>query len=183
MINIVKQTATQRSIRTILFAGLVLLITSSASAQISGTIEKVWVEYGVKEKGQVGIRIHTKFALTNALKADFAVVANIQRADGGSFAFDRKSDPGPGFRGTMTIGASYNTYATKDGKAILMTKPFTSPYDRASYADTTIFFPYWAVQLRGDNANKMKVFVTISNGGKEFVRSAIIEFSLPMGKI
>ncbi len=176
-------TSTQRSIRAVFLVGLVLLITLTGSAQVSGTIEKVWVEYGVKEKGQAGIRIHTKFALTNALKADCAIVANIQRADGGSFAFDRKSDPGPGFRGTTTIGASYNTYATKDAKAILMMKPFTSPYDRASYADTTIFFPYWAVQLRGDNANKMKVFVTISNGGREFVRSATIEFSFPVGKV
>lgn len=162
---------------------VLLLGASIGSAQVTGTIEKVWVEFGVKVKDQVGLRIHTKFSLTNALKADCAILANIQRADGGSFAFDQKSDPGPGFRGTTTVGASYNTYASKDGKAILMMKPFTSPYDRASYADTTIFFPYWAVQLRGDNANKMKVFVTISNGGKEFVRSGIIEFSLPIGKV
>ncbi len=151
------------------------------SAQIAGTIDKVWVESGVKVKGETGLRIHAKFSLTNALNAECAILATVQRADGGSFAFDRQSDPGAGFRGTTKAGASYNTYATKDGKSILMLKPFTSPYERSSYADTTIFFPYWALLLRGGNPNKMKVFVTISNGGKEFVRSAVVEFSLPAG--
>jgi len=177
-----KKAMWQRFVRTALLTGIILSITSISSAQIVGTIEKVWVEYGVKVKGVPGIRIHTKFSLKNALNADCAILANIQRADGGSFAFDRKSDPGPGFRGTTTIGTSYNTYATKDGKAVLMSKPFTSPYDRADYADTTLFFPDWAFQLRGDNTNKMKLLVIISSGGKEFVRSAIIEFSRPMGK-
>ncbi len=170
-------------INSSVIVGLLFLGASIGSAQVAGTIEKVWVESGVKVKDQTGIRIHTKFALTNALNAECAILANIHRADGGSFAFEAKSAPGAGYIGTTAPGAKYNTYATKDGKAILMMKPFTSPYDRANYADTTIFFPYWALQLRGDDANKMKVFVTISNGGKEFVRSAVIEFSLPVGKV
>lgn len=165
-------------INSSMIAVLLFLGASIGSAQVTGTIEKVWVEFGVKVKDQVGLRVHTKFSLANALNADCTILANIQRTDEGSFAFDRKSDPGPGYKGTTTFGASYNTYATKDGKAVLMLKPFTSPYVRSNYADTVIFFPYWALQLRGGNANKMKVFVTISNGGKEVVRSAIIEFGL-----
>lgn len=169
-------------IHSSMVAVLLLLGALIGSAQVTGTIEKVWVEYGVRIKGEPGIRIHTKFSLRNALNADCTIVANIQRADGGSFAFDQKSDPGAGFRGTTTVGASYNTYATKDGKAILMSKPFKSPYERADYPGTTLFFPDWALQLRGDNTNKMKLFVTISSGGKEFVRSAILEFSRPVGR-
>lgn len=168
-------------IHSSMIAVLLFLGASIGSAQVTGTIERVWVEYGVKIKGEPGIRVFTKFSLKNALNAECTILATIRRADGGLFAFDQKSEPGSGFRGTTTVGASYNTYATKDGKAILMSKPFRSPYDRADYPGTTLFFPDWALQIRGDNPNKMKLFITISSGGKEIVKSGIIEFSRPVG--
>lgn len=167
-------------IHSSVIAVLLFLGASIGSAQVTGTIDKVWVEYGVRAKGESGIRIHTKFSLKNALNAECTILATIRRADGESMAFTPITDLGQGR--IDKAKPTYNTYATKDGKTILMLKPFTSPYDKADYPGTTLFFPDWALQMRGDNQNKMKLFVTISSGGKEFVRSAIIEFSRPVGK-
>jgi hypothetical protein len=74
-----------------------------------------------------------------------------------------------------------NTYATKDGKAVLISKPFTPPFGSADYPDTRLFFPYWALKLKDENPNKMKLFVVLSSEGKEFVRSAI-DFGVALGK-
>ncbi len=130
----------------------------------TGVLEKVWVEYGVKVNGETGIRIHTKFSIKNALNTECVIQANVQRSDGRSFR------------------SSFNTYATKDGQAVLISKPFTPPFDPADYADTKLFFPYWALNLQAENANKMKLFVTLSRNGKEFARSAVIDIGLSLGK-
>ena len=134
-----------------------------AVAFTEGAIEKIWVEYGVKVKDETGIRIHTKFSVKNSLNVECVIQANVQRADGHSFL------------------SKSNTYATKDGKAVLISKPFTPPYDPADYPDTRLFFPYWALNLEAENPNKMKLFVTLSSGGKEFARSATVDLGLAIG--
>jgi hypothetical protein len=137
---------------------------SSAFAAVEGAIEKVWVEYGINVKGETGIRIHTKFSVKNALNVQCVIQASVQRSDGHSFS------------------SSSNTYATKDGKAVLISKPFTPPFDPAVYPDTRLFIPYWALRLEEANPNKMKLFVTLSSGGKEFVRSSVVDLGLALGK-
>ena len=160
-----KQTARQRSIQGFLLSGFILLIPSMAPAQSQGAIEKVWIEYGVKVKDETGISIHTKFSVKGSLNVACAILARVERIDGHSF-----SSPG-------------NTYATKDGKAVLISKPFTPPYDPTEYPDTKLFFPYWALNLEAENPNKMKLFVTLSSGGKEFARTALIDLGLAVGKV
>lgn len=140
------------------------LNAARAFTPVEGAIEKVWIEYGVKVKGETGIRIHTKFSVKNVLGVECVIQANVQRSDGHSFLSSR------------------NTYATKNGQAVLISKPFTPPYDPAEYPDTKLFFPYWALNLEGENPNKMKLFVTLSSGGKEFARSALVDFGLAIGK-
>jgi hypothetical protein len=137
---------------------------SSAFAAVEGAIEKVWVEYGIKVKGETGIRIHTKFSVKNALNVQCVIQASVQRSDGHSFL------------------SSPNTYATKDGKAVLISKPFIPPFDPTVYPDTRLFIPYWALKLVEENPNKMKLFVTLSSGGKEFVRSSVVDLGVALGK-
>ncbi|MEP6787351.1 MAG: hypothetical protein ABJB40_02890 [Acidobacteriota bacterium] len=149
--------------QAILFIAVILQVLSTASAQSQGAIEKVWVEYGVKVNGETGIRIHTKFSVKNALNTQCVIQANVQRADGHTFLSSR------------------NTYATKDGKAVLISKPFTPPFDPADYPDTRLFFPYWALNLEAENPNKMKLTVTLLSQGKEFAR-ATIDFGVALGK-
>ncbi len=148
----------------LLFAAVLALLPISAQAT-EGVIDKVWVEYGVKVKGETGIRIHTKFSVKNALNVKCAIQASVERSDGHSFLSSR------------------NTYATKDGKAVIISKPFTPPFDPANYPDTKLFFPYWALNLEAENPNKMKVFITLTCRGKEFARSATLDFGLALGRV
>lgn len=137
---------------------------SSAFAAVEGAIEKVWVQYGIKVKGETGIRIHTKFSVKNALNVQCVIQASVQRSDGHSFL------------------SSPNTYATKDGKAVLISKPFTPPFDPTAYSDTRLFIPYWALKLVEANPNKMKLLVTLSSGGKELVRSSVVDLGVALDK-
>ena len=175
-----KQAARQRSIQAFLLSGFVLLIASMALGQSQGSIEKVWVEYGVKVKDETGIRIHTKFSVKNSLNVACSILARVEREDGLSLSFNTNHFTVRD--GKRVNESTYNTYATKDGKAVLMSKPFTPAYDPAEYADAKLFFPYWALNLQAENANKMKLIVTLSSDGKEFARSTVVELSLSLGK-
>jgi len=57
---------------------------ATAFAPIEGAIDKVWIEYGVKVKDEIGIRIHTKFTVKNALNLECVIQANVERSDGHS---------------------------------------------------------------------------------------------------
>lgn len=162
MANIMNRTAASRYIRTIVLAVLVLTITSAATAQISAAIEKVWIEYGVRLKGETGLRIHTKFSIKKALNVGCSIQATIEREDGGILL-------------TKSIGTVY-----KADKNVLVLKTFTPPYDIANYADTKLFVPYWALALKAADPNKMKVTVAISGQNKEFANSTL-KFNLALG--
>lgn len=130
---------------------------------IEGSVERVWIELGVKSsKGEPGIRIHTKFSVRNALNIGCVVKATVARADGRS------------------VWSKSNTYASADGK-VVVSKEFTPPYDPADYPDTRFFIPYWAFDLRAQNANKMKVTLALLTGGRAFANSAVSEYSIPVG--
>src|SRR5947208_11150191 len=82
----------------------------------TGVIDKVWVEYGAKVKGETGIRIHTRFSVKNALNVVCVIQASVERSDGHS------------------LKSRTNTYATKDGTKVLISKPFTPPFEPADYS-------------------------------------------------
>lgn len=134
-----------------------------APSQIEGTIEKVWIEYGVKVKGETGIRIHTKFSVKNALNVGCSIQATVEREDGNSML-------------SKSVGSLY-----KDGKKVLVLTTFTPPYDPAAYQDKKLFIPYWALRLQGDNPNKMRLTVVLVGEAKQFARSAT-DFEIALGK-
>ena len=143
--------------------GLVLSIATMASAQIEGVVEKVWIEYGVKIKGQTGIRIHTKFSVKNALNVGCSIQATVERVDGKSMLSES--------RGSVYM----------DDKKVMVLKTFTPPYDPADYPDTKLFIPYWALNLLAENSNKMRLSVVLVGEAKQFARSAM-DFGLALGK-
>jgi hypothetical protein len=158
-----KQAVRQKSIQALLLTCLALLFASTASAQIGGAIEKVWIEYGVKVKGETGLRIHTKFQVKNALNVGCSIQATVERGDGNSMLL-------------KSVGSVY-----KDGKKVLVLKTFTPPYDPATYPDTKLFVPYWALALQAENPNKMRLTVVLVGEAKEFARSAM-DIGLALGK-
>ncbi|CAN5150072.1 hypothetical protein BH20ACI2_BH20ACI2_22830 [soil metagenome] len=138
----------------------------SATAEliaIEGAIEKVRIEYGVKVKGETGIRIHTKFSVKGALNVACSVQATVERADGKSML-------------SKSVGTVY-----QDGKKLLVLSTFTPPYDPATYPDTKLFIPYWALNLQAENPNKMRLNVVLVGEAKQFARS-VMDFGLALGK-
>lgn len=136
---------------------------SPAFAAIEGAIEKVWIEYGVKVKGETGIRIHAKFLVKNALNVGCSIQATVERADGNS----------------MLLKSVSNVY--KVDKKVLVLKTFTPPYDPATYPDTKLFIPYWALGLKESDPNKMRLTVVLVGEARDFARSAM-DFGLALGK-
>lgn len=146
-----------------MLTGLVLLGASISPAQVEGAIEKVWIEYGVKVKGTTGIRIHTKFSVKNAHNIACSLQATVERADGHTML-------------SKSIGTVY-----KVDEKVLVLHTFTPPYNKATYPDTSLFIPYWALGLEAENPNKMRVTVVLVGEGKQFARSAM-DFGLAMEK-
>jgi hypothetical protein len=136
---------------------------SQRFASVEGAIDKVWVEYGVKANGTVGLKVHTKFSVKKAANIECVVLAIIVRADG------------------RPLKDGGSAYSTSDGR-VAVHKAFTPPYDPANFPDTKFFIPYFALSLMEDNPNKMKVTVTLLNEGKEFARFTK-DFGLAMGKV
>ncbi len=77
---------------------------------------------------------------------------------------------------SKSVGSVY-----KDGKKVLVLSTFTPPYDPATYPDTKLFIPYWALNLEAENPNKMRLTVVLVGEGKQFARSAI-DFGVAVGK-
>ena len=75
-----------------------------------------------------------------------------------------------------SVGSVY-----KDGKKVLVLSTFTPPYDPATYPDTKLFIPYWALNLKADNPNKMRLNIVLAGEAKQFARSAL-DFGFPLGK-
>jgi hypothetical protein len=154
----------QRSIHAVVVIGLVLLGTTVVPAQLSGNIEKVWVEQDVKVKGEKGIRVHARYAVKNGRNVYCSLQAYIERADGLS----------------MTPGAG--VFATKYDLSIYVLSEFKPSFNSSTYPDAKLFFPYSSLGLRESNPNKVKVTVQLVGEGKVYAKSSIdIQHSLGRG--
>lgn len=156
-----KTTIGQRSIQSLLLAGLFLSLTSLVSAQ-TGVIEKVWVEHDVKVKGRVGLRIHAKYSVKNALKADCYLRAVLEREDGHSLERSK--------------------YAMSDGR-IALSHAFKPPYASANYPDTSFFIRHDDLFFEASSKNAMTLTVFLVGGGKLLATSEVVKLSFPFGAV
>lgn len=165
--TIMKNTV-QRSIQMLVVMGLVLFIAPVVSAQLTGTIEKVWVEHDVTAKGQRGIRVHARYVVKKGRNVYCSMQVYIERADGLSMT--------PGSKRFRTV------YATQFNKSVYLLTEFKPTYDPATFPDAKLFFPYSAFALQEGNLNKMKVTVQLVGEGKVYATSSI-DIQYPMGKL
>lgn len=157
-----------RELRSALGILTLLLIAASAAMSqlpITGRIDKVWTEERVKVGTNIGIRIHVKFEVKNAVGEDCRIRANFYTEDGNAIV------PSPGA----------SEYKDKGGHAVV-TKDFKPPYATSDYLDTKLAMPYWVLNLRENNENKMKFFVAIRCRNEKVTESDWIPFSLRLGK-
>lgn len=146
---------------------LLLIVASTAMSQgpILGRVDKVWTEERVKVGANNGIRIHVKFKVKNAVGEDCRIRANFYTEDGNAIV--------------ASPGAS--EYRDSGGHAAV-TKDFKPPYATTDYLDTKLAMPYWVLNLKENNENKMKFFVAVRCGGEKVAESDWTPFSLPLGK-
>jgi len=94
-----------------------------STSNITAKFDSVWIDYNVTEKGQLGMRIHTKFSVTNMKAQDGSIRIYFQKADGTSL----KSSDG-NFESELGNVAAFNDI--KPG------------YDVTDYKDLATFMPY-----------------------------------------
>lgn len=147
---------------------LVPMMSSPSRASVfapEGTLEKVWFEERVQVNRQLGIQVHVKYNIRNARGLECRIRATFFTPDGAPIVAPPKSE-----------------YATGNGNAGV-TKFFTPKYDNSVYPGTKLGIPYWALNLKESNPNKMKFHVTLRCNDKTLATSDWFDFSLPIGKV
>jgi len=93
------------------------------TSSVTAKFDSVWIDYNVTEKSQLGLRIHTKFSVTNMKAQDGSLRIYFQKADGTSL----KSSDG-NYESELGNVAAFNDI--KPG------------YDVTDYKDLATFMPY-----------------------------------------
>jgi hypothetical protein len=139
----------------VIFIGM-HLSTETALAQVSGNIERVWVDHNVYKNDQKGMRIHVKFTARNMRNAEGRLTAYFYFESGAALK-------------------DYNgKFKTKE-KNVSVGWNFTPQEATAVYNDFTLFIPYSELHLKAGRKYWLKFNVvashTLSVGYSEFGRS------------
>ncbi len=111
-----------------------------------GKFEKMWVDYNVTEKGQLGMRIHVNFSTYNLKDVDSDLLIRFQHED------------------DSYLKTNSGTYQTDKGE-VAVTQPLKPAFDDAVYKDLQLFMPYSEFALsRGKYNLKMDLDLTYRNG-------------------
>ena len=130
--------------------------------QITGTIQRMWVEHNVWWAGWQGMRIHAAFQIENGKGRKGELAAYFEFADG-----TRLQD----FNGL---------YCTADGQ-VANHETFQPAYDQAMYNDFTLWLPYSELHLsNGWHQLQFHLVLFQQIGGKavRLAESAEVEFPL-----
>jgi hypothetical protein len=88
-----------------------------------GKFDRIWIDYNIVQKGQTGMRIHTKFSTYNLKDTECYLAVYFQKEDGTNLASDD-----PNFRSTSGQLALFR-----------LLKP---NFDVTDYNDIDVFMPY-----------------------------------------
>jgi hypothetical protein len=124
--------------------------TSTNSGSITASFDSVWIDYNITEKGTLGMRIHTKFSVTNMKGIDGSLRIYFQKADGTSL----KSTDG--------------NYESNLGNVAAFTD-VRPGYQVAEYKDLATFMPYSELHL-GPGKHDLKMDVDLINEKGELIK-------------
>jgi hypothetical protein len=130
----------------------------STTGSVTATFDSVWIDYNVTEKGELGMRIHTKFSVNNMKGKDGSLRIYFQKADGTS------------------LKSSDGNYESKLGNVAAFTdiKP---GYDVTDYKDLATFMPYSEMHL-GPGKYNLKLDVDVIDDDGELIKHlTFFEFS------
>lgn len=115
--------------------------STTSSGEITARFDSVWIDYNVTEKGQYGMRIHTKFSVDNMKNMDGSLRIYFQKSDGTSL----KSSDG-NFESTLGNVAAFND--------------IRPGYDITDYKDLATFMPYSELHL-GPGKHNLKLDIDL----------------------
>jgi hypothetical protein len=124
--------------------------TPASNNSITATFDSVWIDYNVTEKGELGMRIHTKFSVSNMKSQDGSLRIYFQKSDGTSL----KSSDG-NFESKLGNVAAFNDI--KPG------------YDVTDYKDLATFMPYSELHL-GPGKYNLKMDIDLINDDGELIK-------------
>lgn len=114
--------------------------------EADATFEKLWVDYDVTEDGKLGMRIHTKFSLTNLKDVDCYL----------GIYFEKKN-------GEKIEGLNAD-FRSKNGQ-LAVYKSLKPAYDDAVYKDVKVFMPYSEINTgKGKFDIKLDADIILKNG-------------------
>lgn len=124
--------------------------TSTTSTGITATFDSVWIDYNITEKGELGMRIHTKFSVTNMKAKDGSLRIYFQKSDG------------------TALKSADGNYESKLGNVAAFTdiKP---GYDTTDYKDLATFMPYGELHL-GPGKHNLKMDVDLIDNDGNLVK-------------
>jgi hypothetical protein len=109
-------------------------------------LEKIWVDYNVRENGRLGMRIHVKFSVYNMKNVDSQLAVYFEKADG------------------TKLKSTNKKFSSKDGQ-VAAYRALKPGYDGTVYKDLEVFMPYEELKLgRGKYDLKMDADVIYENG-------------------
>jgi hypothetical protein len=114
--------------------------------KINVEFDRLWVDYGVTEDDEKGMRIHTSFKVYNMKDVAGYLAVYFQKTNGGELKTTNK------------------TYASKGGQLAVYRK-ITPAYSPATYSDYSVFLPYKEINLPpGDYDLTLKADLIYENG-------------------
>jgi len=120
---------------------------NQSSTGASARFDDLWVDYNVKENGQLGMRIHVKFTVNNLKGVDSYLAIYFETRDG------------------VRLKDKSQRLYSQDG-AVAVYRSLKPGYDVTEYDDLTVFMPYDELDLgRGKYELRMDADVIYKEGG------------------
>jgi hypothetical protein len=121
---------------------------------VRSNLTSVWVEHGIQEGNQKGMRIHVDFSVSNQKGIKSRVVAYFSNQNGAKII-------------------------TSSGKQLAVRKYFTPTYSGSDYKDVTLFMPYRDIPGgRGTHELRFRIRLIDDISGTFFGRSEYVDFEL-----
>ncbi len=122
-------------------------VTPTTNAKPSALFKDLWIDYGVTEGGQLGMRIHVKFTVYKMKNLPSYLALYFLDEDG------------------TTLKDKNDKFTSSSGD-VAVYKELSVPYDPGEYNDLTVFMPYSELDLSDGNWDlKMDVKIIYKAGG------------------
>jgi len=136
-------------------------LSQTGDTRPHATIDSLWVDHGVYEDNQRGMKIHLKFSVYNMLGKTGHIAAYFYFEDG------------------RVLKDINERYCSKGGNVTSSWESFKPSYNNSIFQDYTLFMPYSELHCDNDKKYELKFFVSVwDNDNRELTQSTWYHFYL-----